>query len=121
VPQAGEQYFYRFYTCDENSRWAASGPRAGRLAEPVRIGFFSARPTRRASTPPTRLAQEPDLDIVVCLGDYIYEKPFYERGIRQDRTGPNRDGDVQSLAEYREKYALYHSDPRLLELRRQFR
>jgi len=122
VLQPGEQYFYRFLTCDESSpvgRFRTARPADSN--ETVRIGFFSCQAYEAGFyTAHAGLAREPDLDVVVCLGDYVYERPFYERGIRQDRTGVNRDGDVQSLAEYREKYALYHSDPALLELRRQF-
>ena len=116
----GEQYFYRFYTCDENSpvgRFRTARPADSR--EPVRIGFFSCQAYEAGYyTPHVGLANEPDLDLVVCLGDYIYEKSFYENGLRPDKTGANRDGEVQTLEEYRDKYALYHSDPRLLELRR---
>jgi alkaline phosphatase D len=121
VLRPGEQYFYRFYTCDENSpvgRFRTARPADSQ--ETVRIGFFSCQAYEAGFyTAHTALAAEPDLDVVVCLGDYIYERPFYT-GPRQDRLGANRDGEVQTLAEYRDKYALYHSDPRLLELRRQF-
>jgi alkaline phosphatase D len=114
----GEQYFYRFYTCDENSpvgRFRTALPADSR--QTVRIGFFSCQAYEAGYyTAHSGLANE-DLDVVVCLGDYIYEQPFYE-GPRTDTTGANRDGEVQTLGEYREKYALYHSDPRLLEVRR---
>lgn len=116
VLQPGEQYFYRFYTCDENSpvgRFRTARPADSR--ETVRIGFFSCQAYEAGFfTAHAGLAQEPDLDIVVCLGDYIYELPFY--------SGPREDtvGNAQTLEEYRRKYALYHSDQRLLDLRRQF-
>jgi alkaline phosphatase D len=48
----------------------------------------------------------------VCLGDYIYERNFYE-GPRKDTLGANGDGEVQTLPEYRQKYQLYKSDPDL--------
>ena len=113
VLQPGEEYFFRFYTCDENSpvgRFKTALPAGSR--EPVRIGFYSCQAYEAGYYVAHRgLASEPDLDLVVCLGDYIYEQPFYE-GPRKDETG-----NVQTLDEYRRKYALYHSDPRLLELR----
>ena len=121
VLRPGEQYFYRFYTCDENSpvgRFRTARPADSQ--ETVRIGFFSCQAYEAGYyTAHAGLAQEPDLDIVVCLGDYIYERPFYS-GPREDRLGANGDGEVQTLAEYRDKYGLYHTDQRLLELRRQF-
>ena len=55
-----------------------------------------------------------DLDLVICLGDYIYEHAYYHGPAdRVDRTGTNGDGDVQSLAEFREKYHLYQADKQL--------
>ena len=114
VLRPGEQYFYRFFTCDENSpvgRFKLARPADSQ--EPVRIGFFSCQAFEAGFyTPHAGLANEADLDYVVCLGDYIYEKPFYE--------GPRTDtvGNVQTLEEYRRKYALYHTDQRLLEVRR---
>jgi len=121
VLRPGEPFFYRFYTCDENSpvgRFRTATPPDSR--DPVRIGFFSCQAFEAGFyTAHAGLLNEPDLDLVVCLGDYVYEELFYsENGVRPDRTGANRDGEVQTLAEYREKYALYHTDQRLLELRR---
>ena len=49
---------------------------------------------------------------MVCLGDYIYEYSNNE-GVRLDRTGRNKDGDVQFLDEYRQKWALYKKDKSL--------
>jgi alkaline phosphatase D len=118
VLRPGEQFFYRFYTCDENSpvgRFRTARPADSR--ETVRIGFFSCQAYDAGFyTAHSGLANE-DLDVVVCLGDYIYEQPFYNTH-RADTTGANKDGEVQTLEEYREKYALYHSDQRLREVRR---
>ena len=115
----GEQYFYRFYSCNENSpvgRFKTARPADSR--EPVRIGFFSCQEFNSGFyTAHAALAQESDLDLVVCLGDYIYEKNFEDRPVRDDTTGANRDGEVQTLPEYRDKYSLYHSDQDLLAVR----
>ena len=114
----GERYFYRFFTCDENSPVGQfRTARPADSAEPIRIGFFSCQDFVAGYYVGHRgLAQEPDLDVVVCLGDYIYEHLYYE-GPRQDTTGANKDGEVQTLEEYRAKYALYHSDKDLLAMR----
>ena len=85
----------------------------------MRIGFFSCQAYDAGFyTAHAGLAAEDDLDYVVCLGDYIYEKSFYEDGPRRD-TGENRDGEVETLGQYRSKYALYHSDANLRRLRAQ--
>ena len=84
----------------------------------MRIGFFSCQEWNGGFyTAHAALAEEQDLDVVVCLGDYIYERNYYESGARTDTTGPNRDGDVQTLPEYRDKYRLYHTDSNLLRVR----
>ena len=116
----GEQYFYRFYTClDETSpvgRFRTARPADSR--EPIRIGFFSCQKWHHGFyTAHAGLAAE-DLDFVVSLGDYIYEEGGSNAVPgREDRTGPNRDGEVQTLAEYRDKYRLHHSDQNLLAVR----
>lgn len=117
--QPGEQYFYRFssrFDDSEVGRFRTSLPPDSR--EPVRIGFFSCQAYDAGYyTAHAGLAAEEDLDYVICLGDYIYEKSFYEDGPRNDRTGENRDGEVETLGQYRSKYALYHSDANLRRLR----
>ncbi|CAN5194609.1 alkaline phosphatase D family protein [soil metagenome] len=114
-----ERYFYRFETghkaspVGEFKTLPAPGSRV-----PIRIGIFSCQDyVPGFYTGHAGLAAEDDLDLVVCLGDYIYERIFYEK-VRDDQTGKNGDGEVQTLREYREKYALYHSDENLRELRR---
>ena len=112
----GEQYYYRFLTCDRSSpvgRFRTLRPADSN--EPIRIGFFSCQEWNGGFyTAHAALAEEQDLDAVICLGDYVYERNYYESGARTDTTGPNKDGDVQSLPEYRDKYRLYHTDPNLL-------
>jgi alkaline phosphatase D len=111
----GQEYFYRCLTCDESSsvgRFRTARPADS--AEPVRIGFFSCQDWEAGYyTAHAGLAAE-DLDLVVCLGDYIYERSFYE--------GPRTDpiGESETLEQYRGKYALYHSDEKLRRVREQF-
>ena len=119
----GEQFFYRFYTCEQSSpvgRFRTALPPDSRA--PVRIGFFSCQNFAAGFyTAHAGLVQEKDLDLVICLGDYIYEQTN-EKALpeRQDTTGANKDSDVQMLGEYRDKYRLYHSDPNLLAVRQNF-
>jgi alkaline phosphatase D len=114
----GEQYYYRFLTCDRSSpvgRFRTLRPADSN--EPVRVGFFSCQEWNGGFyTAHAALAGEQDLDVVVCLGDYVYERNYY-KGPRTDTTGPNHDGDVQTLPEYRDKYRLYHTDSNLLRVR----
>ena len=81
--------------------------------QPVRIGFFSCQAWQAGYfNAHSGLAAEEDLDLVICLGDYIYENATYP-GARTDDTGTNNDGDCQTFPEYRDKYRLYQSDPQL--------
>jgi len=111
----GTEYFYRCFTCDVNSsvgRFRTAYPADSR--EPVRVGFFSCQDWEAGFyTAHVGLAAE-ELDLVVCLGDYIYERSFYE-GPRTDPTG-----QVETLAEYRSKYGVYHGDPNLIAVRERF-
>ncbi len=114
-----QQYFYRFETRKSQSRvgrFRTLPPTDSK--QPIRIGFFSCQSYEAGYfTPHAALAREEDLDLVLCLGDYVYEHHFYDGPAeRIDRTGRNRDGDVQSLAEYRQKYRFYQSDKNLQDM-----
>ena len=84
----------------------------------LRIGFYSCQSYEAGYyTAHAALAKEKDLDLVLCLGDYIYEHHYYDGPAgRVDKTGKNKDGDVQTLAEYRTKYRFYQSDKNLQDL-----
>jgi alkaline phosphatase D len=116
---AGERYWYRFSTRDADSpvgRFRTARPPDSR--EPVRIGFFSCQDYEEGFyTAHAGLAAEDDLDLVVSLGDYIYENANAEdEGVRDDRTG-DESQEVLTLDHYRAKYGLYHSDTDLQALR----
>ncbi len=105
------QYFYRFVTKHSKSpvgRFKTAPPLNSN--KPIRIAFYSCQHYEAGFYNAQRaIANEPDLDLVICLGDYIYEYSD-DKGVRLDRTGNNHDGDTQLLKEYWEKYRLYKSD-----------
>ena len=107
----GERYWYRFATRSRSSavgRFQTLRPPDSR--EPVRVAFYSCQDWQAGYYGAHRtIAEDDSLDFVVCLGDYIYEKNYYE-GPRQDRLGANGDGVIETRDEYRQKYALYRSD-----------
>jgi len=111
--KAGEEYYYRFATGTQDSavgRFVTARPPDSR--EPVRIGFFSCQDYQAGYyTALAGLAKEPDLDLIVCLGDYVYERTYYVGPPgRRDTLGANGDAEVQTLPEYRQKYRLYRTD-----------
>ncbi len=68
-------------------------------------GFFNAY---------ARMA-EADVDVVLHLGDYLYEEPQRDEPVR-----PLDDRDeTRTLAEYRTRHALYKTDPDLQRLHQQ--
>src|SRR3954451_11343301 len=104
-------YFYRFVTKDSKSpvgRFKTPPPLDSN--KPIRIAFYSCQHYEAGFYNAQRaIANEPDLDLVLCLGDYIYEYSDGQ-GVRLDHSGNNHDGDSQLLNEYWEKYRLYKSD-----------
>ena len=116
-----EDYYYRFSTRTTTSRVGRTRTALPPDSEqPVRFAFFSCQDFESGFyTAHAGIAQEDDLDLVICLGDYIYEKSYDPSKTRTDKTGANGDAEVQTLAEYRDKYRLYHTDPDLLAMRAQ--
>jgi alkaline phosphatase D len=113
------EYFYRFETKTKHSRvgtFRTLPPANSNQA--IKIGFYSCQSYEAGYyTAQGALAKEKDLDFVLCLGDYIYEHHYYDGpAARADKTGTNKDGDVQTLAEYRQKYRFYQTDPHLQDL-----
>jgi alkaline phosphatase D len=109
-----KHYFYRFVTKDSKSpvgRFKTTPPLNSR--KPIRIAFYSCQHYEAGFYNAQRaIANERDLDLVLCLGDYIYEYSD-GNGVRRDTSGNNHDGDTQLLSEYWSKYRLYKSDPDL--------
>lgn len=104
-----EQYWYRFATADRNSpvgRFRTLPPADS--ATPVRIGFWSCQMYFMGYfTGQAALADE-DLDLVVCLGDYVYDT--YLDLTRREPRPAGGSGAARTLPEYRAKYAVYRSD-----------
>ena len=111
----GEQYFYRFETKDGNSKvgqFRTLPPKDS--MQRIKIAFFSCQNYEAGYFNALGAIAEEDVDLVICLGDYIYERKFFGGpSDRVDSTGVNNDAEVETLAEYREKYHFYQSDKQL--------
>ena len=106
----GRWYWYRFSALGQRSapgrtRTApAAGAAVARLdvamasCQRFDVGHFAAW---------SHLAAE-QLDLVLFLGDYIYEYASSHTALR-----PHAGGLVRTLADYRQRYAQYKSDPAL--------
>ena len=56
-----------------------------------------------------------DLDLVIHLGDYIYEG-----GPAPNRVRKHNSPEIKTLADYRNRYALYKSDQHLMHAHASF-
>jgi alkaline phosphatase D len=120
----GERYYYRFETATEQSpigRFKTAPPADSN--EPIRFAFFScAEWTHGFYNAYAAMADEDDLDFVVCLGDYIYEAPLDPRSSTGPYTTVRQDsvGVASTVQQYRQKYRLYRSDPGLRAVHQNF-
>lgn len=113
--RAHEEYWYRFFTRGAESqvgRFRTALPPDSR--EPVRFAFFSCQEYTVGYFNAHALLAEEDVDFVVNLGDYIYADvphPFTPgAGFGAVRADPV--GYVETLDQYRAKYALYRTSLR---------
>jgi alkaline phosphatase D len=87
--------------------------------EPVRFAFFSCKDYGFGYFNAHALMAGEDIDFVVNLGDYIYAEANYTTaagtGVRTDPVGLS-----ETLEQYRAKYAVYRSDPRLRRMHSRF-
>ena len=106
-------YFYRFLAADETSgvgRTRTAPSPGARLAR-LRLAFGSCQQFEYGYYAAHRHLADEDLDLMLFLGDYIYEGPGRPGHVRR-HTG----AEARSLAQYRNRYAQYKSDPDLQRL-----
>ncbi len=108
--EAAHWYWYRFTVGSAASpigrtRTApAFGARLDRLA----FAFASCQHYESGYFTAYQHMSHEDLDLVLHLGDYIYEGAAQSGRVRM-HNGP----EIMTLADYRNRYALYKSDPHL--------
>jgi alkaline phosphatase D len=103
-------YFYRFIVGDQVSPVGRTrtAPRAGRPVDSLRFLFASCQNWQSGYWPLWAHAPNDEPDVVLHLGDYIYEGGISASGVRRHNSGEIRD-----LAAYRNRYGLYKGDPAL--------
>lgn len=119
--QPGMTYYYQFTALGQESPIGRSKTLPADHVDKLRVAFTSC-----ANYPYgyfnvyQMIAQRHDLDVVLHLGDYIYE---YANGTYGDGTALGRisqpDAEIVSLDDYRTRYAQYRTDPDLQEAHRQ--
>ncbi len=112
---AGTTYYYRFHCLGRTSVIGRTRTAPTGTVDRLRMGVVScSRYTGGYFHAYRGIAERPDLDVVLHLGDYIYEN---------GDTGPVRahepPHEIVTLEDYRGRYAQYRSDPDLQEAHRQ--
>jgi alkaline phosphatase D len=111
-------YFFRFKAGDATSPVGRTRTAPLPTAAPDRLKFAFASCQHYEQglfTAYDHMAKD-DLDLVVHLGDYIYEYPTRGKGVRQ-HAGPAQT-KILTLEDYRNRHAQYRTDPHLREMHR---
>jgi alkaline phosphatase D len=108
--EPARSYFYRFIYDGESSPVGRTrtAPAPGTSLSRLAFAFVSCQEYQSGYYTAHRHLAAEDLDLVVHLGDYIYES-----GIRAGATRQHNSPELQTLADYRNRYALYKSDANL--------
>jgi len=106
--QAGTEYRYRFRVGEHTSPVGRTRTAPDGDAEAARFAFGSCQHWESGFWAAHGHLAEEDLDLVVWLGDYIYEGAASADGVRQ-HDGP----EPTTLEAYRNRYGLYKGDPAL--------
>ncbi|WP_414584306.1 alkaline phosphatase D family protein [Scytonema sp. PCC 10023] len=103
-------YWYQFKVGSEVSPVGRTrtAPALGKPIEQFRFAFASCQNWQDGYFAAYKHMAEEELDLVVHLGDYIYEGPAQADRIRQ-HNGP----EPVTLEEYRNRHALYRTDTNL--------
>jgi alkaline phosphatase D len=117
------EYFYRFRAGEYVSRVGRTKttPAPGSPLERLRFAFASCQDWQAGFYSAYHRMAEEDLDVVVHLGDYIYEDGIGPTGGARNVSVPARfRTETTRLREYRIRYGLYRTDPDLQEAHRLF-
>ena len=110
-------YFYRFHAGNETSPIGRTRTAPARDAMPdrIRFAFTSCQHYESGYFNGYPHMQKEDLDLVVHLGDYIYEY-----GGQENRVRKHIGSEINSLPDYRMRYTQYRLDKSLQETHRIF-
>ncbi|VTU22701.1 alkaline phosphatase D family protein [Variovorax sp. PBL-E5] len=106
----GRPYWYRFRAGDARSPVGRTrtAPADGDTATPARLAFGSCQQYEQGYYAAYRDMATQPIDCMIHLGDYIYETSWGSRHVRHHQAGI-----PAQLPEFRDRYALYKTDPDL--------
>lgn len=110
-------YWYRFSAGTERSPVGRTRTAPVGGVERMRVAAFSCQRwthghfTAHADLAALALDPATDVDLVLSLGDYVYDTGYADKVYVPGRDDPIQD--ARTLAGFRSKYRLYRSDPNL--------
>lgn len=107
---ANQWFFYRFQVGDQVSATGRTRtlPAPNQAIDQLRLAYASCQNYEHGYFTAYKFMCAENVDLVMFLGDYIYEYGPGRRGIRAHDSGP-----AISLDEYRKRYVLYKKDQHL--------
>jgi len=110
--QPDRWYFYRFHAGDAVSPVGRTrtAPLPQARIDRLRFSFVSCQHFETGYYNAYRHMLDDDLDLIIHLGDYIYESGVTKR---DDPVRRHNSAEIQSLDDYRNRHALYRGDPDL--------
>jgi alkaline phosphatase D len=118
--QPGHVYYYRFIAGGQESPTGRTKTApSGHVAE-LAFAFASCQAWEDGFYSAYRRMAEQDLDLVIHLGDYIYEGGVWSGGVRGVKLPGTLREECRTLDRYRLQHALYKTDPDLQEAHRIF-
>ncbi|MSQ67504.1 MAG: twin-arginine translocation signal domain-containing protein [Gammaproteobacteria bacterium] len=104
------EYWYRFHAGAASSPVGRTrtAPRLGAKVDQLRFAFASCQQFEQGYYGAYRHLAAETLDLVIHLGDYIYESSWGERPVR-----PHEGPTPVTLEDYRARYACYKQDESL--------
>jgi len=108
--EPGRYYWYRFTSGDVRSPVGRTrtAPAFGAPTDRLKVAVASCQNYEHGYFSAYRHMIRDDVDLVLHLGDYIYEGTWGANCVRHHGAG-----DCGTLDDYRARYALYRSDPDL--------
>lgn len=115
--QPAQWYYYRFHAPGASSPVGRTrtAPAGGKRVDRLHFAFASCQDYQAGYYTAYKHMIKEDIELVVFLGDYIYEG-----GRAPNSPRPHADIEPRTLQEYRDRYAVYKSDPLLQEAHRLF-
>ncbi|MFE1285212.1 alkaline phosphatase D family protein [Streptomyces sp. NPDC058751] len=109
--RADRAYWYRFRADGQVSPTGRTrtAPHPYRAGGSLRVALASCQNWQNGYFTPYADMLEQDPDVVLFVGDYIYESPPSATAVRRHEG----TGEPYTLVQYRNRYAQYRSDPHL--------